>query len=263
MSLADPIFPPLLTAHAVNAPLAPFADACQRAAVGELGAGDVVWSRRHDRAELALVLEPEIGAGTALQMAPLMLVAAGDCLGALLPPQVPVSYRWPDRLAIDGAEVGRLSLALAETDTAGAVPDWLVVGIGIQLAFRERDYEPGEVAHRTALAEEGGADIDRTRLLESISSHFMSWLNTWQDDGFRPVSLAFLERLDRDEDGTIMLEIGGVSRACRPLGLDEQAGLILKPQAGPSFTAGLWDALVQSSTQSAVTSAVGPAKSSP
>ena len=43
-------------------------DACRLAQSRQLGAGDVVWSRNTARAELAIVLEPEVALERALQM---------------------------------------------------------------------------------------------------------------------------------------------------------------------------------------------------
>lgn len=242
MSLIDPVFPPLLTGHAVKAPLKPFAEACRRAGKGELGAGDLVWSRGLQRAEMAIVLEPEVAAGQALQMAPLMLVAAGDCLGALLPPQVPLTYRWPHVLLANGAEAGSIDVAHAISDNSGGPPAWLVVGFGVQLAFPARGKEPGAMAHRTALVEEGGGDLDRTQILQSLSAHLLTWINIWQDDGFRPVSQAFMARL-ATEAGVVRLDTGAGHVTGRPLGLDDEAGLIVKPQAGPACAVGLLQAM--------------------
>ena len=242
MQLADPLFPPLLTGHAVKSPRLPFPEACRRAAEGELGAGDLVWSRSLLRAELAVVLEPEVDAAHAQQMGPLMLVAAGDCLGALLPPQVPIHYRWPATLLINHGEAGQLSLAMASIASDTAVPDWLVVGFGVDIAFPARGQEPGAMAHRTVLAEEGGGDLDRTRILESLSAHLLTWLNIWQDEGFRLVHETYMSRL---EGGAEMIEVeyGGERLSGKPLGLDEAASLLLRPAAGAVRALGLMQAL--------------------
>ena len=59
MHLPDPSFPPLLSGHDVPGAEGAFEAACKRAATGELGAGDVVWSRNVDKVDMAVVLEPE------------------------------------------------------------------------------------------------------------------------------------------------------------------------------------------------------------
>lgn len=202
----------------------------------------MVWSRSLERAEMAIVLEPEVTDGRSLQMAPLMLVAAGDSLGALMPPQVPLHFRWPDRLIVNGGEAGRIHICAATVDRPEAAPDWLVVGFGVQVIFPTHGTEPGDMAHRTALVEEGGGDLDRTRILESLAAHLLTWLNIWQDDGFRPVAQSFIDRLET-EQGVIEIHLHGERLRGKPLGLDEGASLILKPQAGPARSIRLQDAM--------------------
>src|SRR5215467_3075405 len=102
MRVSEPQFPPLLEGHAVCADRTAFAEACRRARANELGAGALLWSRSLERAQLAIVLEPEVALERGLEMAPLLMVAAGDCLGSLCPPQVGVQYRWPRSILING-----------------------------------------------------------------------------------------------------------------------------------------------------------------
>lgn len=227
MHLDDPQFPPLLKGHAVRAPKRPFAEACRRAEACELGAGDLVWSRNAARAELAVVLEPEVALERAVQMGPLLMVALGDCLGSLCPPKVAVHYRWPRGLLLNGALAGEVRMA-APRAAATAVPAWLVVGAELDIAApreERRDWS------RTSLAEEAGPDITRTDVLQSLAAHFLTWLNTWQEEGFRPVHDQWLFRAEgREAPG--VLENGDVPVEGKVLGLDESANLLFETPPG-------------------------------
>jgi biotin-(acetyl-CoA carboxylase) ligase len=227
MHLEDPQFPPLLQGHAVKAPVRALARACELARTRALGAGDVVWSRTTARAELAVVLEPEVALARAAQMAPLMMVALGDCLGALAPPKLGVHYRWPGALLLNGSVAGEVRLG-APRARADATPEWLVVSAGLDIqAPREERREWS----RTSLAEEAGADITRTDVLQSLAAHFLTWLNTWQDDGFRPVHDQWLFRAEgRESPATFSHRNTRVEG--QVLGLDESANLLLKTAAG-------------------------------
>ncbi|HHI82750.1 MAG TPA: hypothetical protein ENJ99_06310, partial [Rhizobiales bacterium] len=66
--MTAPIVPPLLAA--IMAP-EPFDAAIQAVRAGRAGAGDFFWSPDAVKARLAIVLEPEVDAGMAAQMAPL------------------------------------------------------------------------------------------------------------------------------------------------------------------------------------------------
>lgn len=186
MPLDDPAFPPLLTPVAVPASEAALEHAARLAASGELGAGDVVWSRARDRAELALVLEPELVLGRALEMGPLAMVALGDCLGALMPPKTALAFRWPDTCLVNGGEAGRLRLR-ASTRRLDEVPDWLVVGLVLRLTPAAGSGEPGERPDHTSLAAEGGGDLSRSEILQSFAAHVLAWLDIWTHEGFGPV----------------------------------------------------------------------------
>lgn len=230
MQVPDPVFPPLLSGHPLRVPLKPLAEACRRAAAGTLGAGDLVWARNRDRAEMAVVLEPEVPLRQARQMVPVMMVAAIDCLGAVLPPQSEVLVRWPDTLLLNRGEVGRIGfgVAAAEEDEA---PSWLVVGASIMLKFTDRRREPGEIAHLTVLEEEGGGNLTRTDVLESLAAHFLTWVNTWTDEGFRPVHEHLIAHVEGHEQ---QAEIGQGSARVRgrALGLDDALKLLVKPEDG-------------------------------
>ncbi len=186
MQIDDPAFPPLLTPMAVSPPAAAFEHACRLAAAGTIGAGDLVWSRALDRAEMALVLEPEIALAQSLQMAPLAMVALADCLGALMPPKTAITLRWPDLLAINGGAAGRLRLA-ASTASLEAVPDWMAIGILLQLKPAYDGGEPGERPDQTSIEAEGGGELTRSLILQSYAAHTLAWLDVWSHEGFDPV----------------------------------------------------------------------------
>ena len=91
-----------------------------RAAPRGVDDGTVYWTDRADRLDLAVVLEPEAPAARTLEAVYVLTVAAGDALGTLLPPQVPVAFAWPGDLILDGAKVGQVQAALAPVAGAGA-----------------------------------------------------------------------------------------------------------------------------------------------
>ncbi len=237
---SDPSFPPLLRGVAVGADVDVFTAACAGARSGRHGAGDLVWSRQDAMARIALVLEPEVDRGRCLQMLPVMMVAAGDCLGALLPPQVPVQYRWPNRLLLNGGDAGGFGIALAPCP-ADDVPDWLVVGFDVSVSPVDAQREPGERADITSVAEEGGGDLTACGIVQSVAGHLMTWLNIWLDDGLRPVHDALMGRFE-GAGGVAGWRHGGQTIEGRALGLDESGGLIVQPLAGGALTLALDEA---------------------
>lgn len=227
MHLDDPQFPPLLKGHAVKAPARPFAHACKLAQARELGAGDLVWSRNAGRAQMAVVLEPEVTLERALQMAPLLMVALGDCLGSLAPPKVAIQYRWPRGILLNGSIAGEVHIAGPRV-APDAVPAWLVVGADLDIAGPRGDRQDWS---RTSLSEEAGPGITRSDVLQSLAAHFLTWLNTWEEEGFRPVHDHWLFRAEGRE-AAMALSHGGKSIEGQVLGLDEGANLLVRTTGG-------------------------------
>jgi len=231
MDMPDPTFPPLLKGHDVESADSAFRIACDKAATGTLGAGDVVWNRSTTRVEIAIILEPDVGLETAVQMLPLMAVALGDCLGSITPPQVGVTFLWPDMICVNGALAGQIQAAVATTDDDDAPPGWMVVGFELAHLRSPDDPEPGDVPDRTWLSEEGCADLTRSEIIESCSRHFLTWINIWKDDGFRPVHDSWMFR-NEQRDQEITVEYRGEALSGSFLGLDDSGNMLLKGPDG-------------------------------
>ncbi|MCB1433250.1 MAG: hypothetical protein KDK75_12460 [Alphaproteobacteria bacterium] len=242
MSLPDPVFPPLLSGHAVDAESSAFAEARAGVEVGRYGAGDLLWSRREDQLDCALVLEPDVVLEQAIQMAPLVMVAIGDALGAIGPPNLAIMYRWPFDIFANGGHVGEVCLGLPAGAQAGSVPAHLIVGVRMSIFRRAGDAEPGHDVARTMLHEEGAGDLDRTQLLETLSRHTLSWIDRWESEGFEPLGELWLLRA-ADRGGTVSAIIGGGKVAGQFAGLDSAGSLLLDTAEG-QLTVPLTDAVL-------------------
>ncbi len=192
-----------------------------RAAGDGAADGTLFWSRRADRADCALVLEPDRPLRRARQISYIAMLAMGDALGALVPPVVSVSFGWPDRILVNGAVAGGIRMA-----TGDGVSAWLVVGVTIQVAGEPHDYSPEREGDRTSLFEEGCGKVDAPDLMERFARNFLNWVNRWKDDGFAPVKAAWLARA-AEMGKPIALDLGGRRRAGTFTGLDDTGDLVL------------------------------------
>ena len=188
-----PVFPPLLRPFAVPADLDPFARCVTLAAEGA-EAGSLLWRIGEDACEGAVVLAPEQPREQSLPIVLVAMLGLADGLGSLVPPAVPVTFGWPDRLEVNGGVVGGVRCASAPTDAPDGIPDWLVIGFRIAVRGpRTGAPTPGD-RPRTSLAEEGCGEVTTIDLLEQFGRHFLSWINRWQEEGVRPVQQAWLRR---------------------------------------------------------------------
>ena len=226
---AEPAFPPLLAGRRNVDGASAFKSAIAAVEGRSLGAGDVLWNDDPSHIELAIVLEPDVPLRAAAQMLPLFLVSVGDCIGALAPPQVGVTFRWPNEIRVNDAPVGEVETACSTTD-GDVVPDWLVLGLRLRLHHDLSDQEPGHVKGITSLAEEGCGELTATEFMESVARHFLTWLNIWQDEGFRPVHSNLIGRLEGQDEPTVLAGArGGLMTVA---GLDEDGNLLARDSEG-------------------------------
>lgn len=238
--LPEPDLPPVLAGRRVVHGTRPLEAAVAGASAGSLGAGDALWNCDETTLELAIVLEPDVPIRQAAQMLPLALVAAGDCIGALAPPQVGVMFRWPGTILVNGAPIGDIEV-VACSKMDDEVPHWLVVGLSVRMRFvAAAGAEPGHTPDQTAFAEEGGEDISPTDLIASYSRHFLTWLHVWQDEGFAPVHRAWMERA-YGRDGAFLPE--GHDTPVSVIGMDEHGDLIARDSDGATQQLSLLGAL--------------------
>lgn len=188
-----PNFPPLLRPFAVPSDLDPF-ERCVQLAVEGAEAGTLLWSFGQDTCEGAVVLAPEQPREPSLPIVLVAMLGLGDGLGALVPPVVAVTFGWPDRVEVNGGVVGGVRCASAPTETADAVPDWLVIGFRIAMRGAQASAQAAEDRQRTTLADEGCGEVTTIDLLEEFGRHFLSWINRWQEAGVKPVQQAWLSR---------------------------------------------------------------------
>jgi hypothetical protein len=171
-----------------------FAHACAIAA--DKGAGTLVWVRRYDLAEFAVVLEPEEPLGEARRAIYAGMNALADALAAHAPPSRPVAFDWPDTIRVDGVLVGGGRLGWPGGAGENEIPDWLVFSGMIRTAVI-RAREPGLRPFLGALDELGFDAIDTSEIIASFSRHLMTAFHEWDETGFGSIANRWLDRLPR------------------------------------------------------------------
>src|SRR3954462_8485945 len=97
-----------------------FAHGCDIAA--EAGAGTLVWVRRYDLVEFAVVLEPGEPVGSARRAFFAGMNAVADAIAAQCPPERQVSCDGPDAIRFDGGVRGGARLGWPKHCAEDAVP---------------------------------------------------------------------------------------------------------------------------------------------
>ena len=216
-----PLLPPILTPIPVVKNVDVFAKAI--AVAGKSETGTVLYSENPEYVEVAIILSPEVPKIKCNQMLYIMMVASGDAIGALAPPEVAVTYAFPGFIFLNRGEAGLVKIEVAPSSDDQSIPDWMVVGLKLRLNNNIEINEKEIQEDITSLADEGGGYVSRTRAIESLSRHFLAWISQWEDEGFKPVTEVWNKR--REETKVITLKN---DQQVSWVGLDENGLAVVK-----------------------------------
>jgi hypothetical protein len=221
--------PPLFSLLTVREAVDAFRHA---SALPEKAAGTLVWARRFQLAEFAVVLEP----AEPLRQARLAIYAAmnalADTLAVHCPPEKPIAFAWPDTILLDGGVLGGGRLTWSEGCQEDETPEWLVFGGMLRTAGHYRN-EPGEWTRGVALAEEGIWDVQPAEIVESFARHLMSALHNWEEFGPQYEAWRWMDRFQKPLASRPFLDEAG--NLCERLGSREEKHLLAEALAKPAW----------------------------
>lgn len=171
-----------------------FAHACEIAA--EAGAGTLVWVRRYDLVEFAVVLEPDEPLKSARRALFAGMNALADAIAAHCPPEREVTFDWPDAVRFDAGLLGGGRLAWPGDCAEDEVPAWLVFGVILRAAPMAHVPEV-QAASGVSLLSEGFEMVETDAIIESFSRHLMTAFDRWKERGFEAIARDYLERLPK------------------------------------------------------------------
>lgn len=200
MALADrPLdLPPGYTLVALREHGDAFAHACAIAA--EAGAGTLVWVRRYDLVEYAVVLEPDEPLRSARRALFAGMNATADAIAAHCPAEREVAFAWPDTILFDGGLLGGARLGWPPDCFGNDVPAWLAFGVMLRAADMAHIDEVQSAAG-VSLMGEGFQMVETDAIVESFARHLMTAFDNWNERGFDPVAREYLERLPKAKAG--------------------------------------------------------------
>ena len=195
-------------------------DAASRDA-SECGAGALVVGCRPDLVDFAVVLEPDEPLRSARLAFVLGMVALIEAVGAVAPPEKPLTIVWPDTFLFDGARLGGGRLGWPAGADEADPPDWLVFGATL-IGSKRHAGDPGLTPGSTSLEEEGfGPDDDRT-IVESFARFLLRLVDGDRDGGREAALRAYRARLANpsgeirpalDSGGNLLPGGGGAPRS--------------------------------------------------
>ena len=159
----------------------------QTAARGSLGRA---WTSIPGNLLLSVLLRPARPAPEAARFALLAGVALAEALSPLLPVPAALTLKWPNDVLLAGHKLAGILVDSAATP--GGAIDWLVIGIGVNLAAAPD--LPDRPA--TALAAHLPQALVPTpeAFAETLLARLADWCETEARHGFAPVRAAWLRR---------------------------------------------------------------------
>jgi len=175
-----------------------FAHGCEIAE--EAGAGTLVWVRRYDLVEFAVVLEPDEPLKSARRALFAGMNALADAIAAHCPPERDVNFDWPDTVIFDGGLLGGARLGWPQDCAETEVPPWVVFGVILRAADMAHA-EEAQAAAGVSLLSEGFEMVDTDAIIESFARHLMTAFDRWKERGFEAIARDYLERLPKRKAG--------------------------------------------------------------
>ncbi|MFZ2158456.1 MAG: biotin/lipoate--protein ligase family protein [Bradyrhizobium sp.] len=175
-----------------------FAHGC--AIAPEAGAGTLVWVRRYDLVEFAVVLEPDEPLVSARRAFFAGMNAVADAIAAHCPPEREVNFDWPDAIRFDGGLLGGARLGIPADCAEDDIPAWLVFGVILRAADMAH-VEEAQAASGVSLLSEGFEMVDTDAIIGSFARHLMTAFDRWNERGFEAIARDYLARLPKRKAG--------------------------------------------------------------
>lgn len=184
------------------------------------------WASPRGNLYLSLVLRPQCSLAEAAQLGFVAALGVGDAIGSVAPPLIEVTYKWPNDVLVNGRKAA--GILLESQGTAGADCDWLVLGLGVNVASYPEDAE----LPATSLRFEGcPAEVTEAALLGAFGKHFLTWVNRWLEEGFAPIRRGWLNHAQGlGEEIRVRLAREELSGTFKDL--DESGALVLGRDGG-------------------------------
>jgi BirA family biotin operon repressor/biotin-[acetyl-CoA-carboxylase] ligase len=167
----------------------------------------------------------------AAQCAQLSFVAAlaGSDTAVYFAPNADVKVKWPNDVLAQGRKIA--GILLESASTGNEEPQWLAIGIGMNLVEYPRDTE----FPATALAALGVAAPCPRDALTKLAASWAEWYETWQAHGFGSIRDAWLARA-ANLGGRIRARLQNEEATGVFEGIDGTGALILRETASRTRT---------------------------
>jgi len=180
-----------------------------------------VWQSPPGRNMYATILvRPRI----ALAESPRLTLAAGIAVAETILEYCPdgVRLKWPNDVQIRGRKVCGI---LTEMQGGPVQPDFIVVGIGVNINIKRREFHEDIREIATSVCEESGSDIDRTDFIVRLLGKFECWYRIFLAGDFEAIRRRWLQLSDM-VGRQVRIALGDKTEFGKVLGINEGGALL-------------------------------------
>ncbi|MFH1157337.1 MAG: biotin--[acetyl-CoA-carboxylase] ligase [Pseudomonadota bacterium] len=141
------------------------------------------WASPPGNLYMSMILRPRTNSTHVGQLSFLSAVALANVLETILPETAKITLKWPNDLLINRKKAAGI---LLETESRGANPSWVVIGIGVNVATAPEK--------AISLHDVGVKDCEPVDVLEPLAREILSLAGQWEEEGFDPIRKAWLTR---------------------------------------------------------------------
>lgn len=146
------------------------------------------WSTGGHDLALSIILRPQLKPAAAAAAGFVAALAVYDLARDVLPTSAPLTIKWPNDVLIGDRKFSGI-LAEAASGADGYV-DWLVLGMGVNLAPQQHDAAPHAIDLETA----GGPRLLPKDAAARLLAHLDHWISQWLGQGFEPIRNVWRDR---------------------------------------------------------------------
>ena len=188
-----------------------------------------IWVSEEGNLYFSLLVRPNCAAQTAVQLSFVTAIALAETLLDQLPAETGVTCKWPNDVLVGGKKIAGMLLETAPL--GGGLLDWLVIGIGLNVASH-----PSDVMYpATSVHAAGATDTTADEVLADFCQRFARWRAVWMREGFGPVRERWVG-LAAGLGEEICVRLASETQSGVFDGLDEHGALILLRGNGERMT---------------------------
>lgn len=148
------------------------------------------WDSPTGNLAATLLINPQKPVAECAQLSFAAALAVSDMVAAFAP-RHDIKVKWPNDVLADGRKISGI---LLESASSGATPQWLAIGIGVNLARHPTDTEFPATSLKALHAAAPGSIPAPREALTQLAASFAKWYEVWRARGFSPIRDAWLSR---------------------------------------------------------------------